>query len=192
MSHYPSKYRADILEAIYSLIAALYQAPREPLLEDLETKRLDTLVKQVAMAMKLEPPAFASASFETLQIQYVALFISNRASIPAPPYATYALDNEILGSSWEDLRIFFKRYGLAFNESWQDLPDHIAVLAEAGLLLMQKGFLDAAYELNARFLTPWFNRFAEPISKADKSHFYGPLSVFLGSCLSEVSYELSS
>lgn len=183
--------RAATLWNLLQLTAALYQPPREALRGDLEAGNLHHLAVKVAHALRLRLPLFVPPTFEALQARYVALFITNPAGVSAPPYTGYALDDTLLGPSVQALRAFLLQHGLSLREGWRDLPDHVAAVAEAGLLLFERERYDEALELSGRFLLPWFARYSEVLSAADPD-FYGPLSQFLYCALKEVTCEVAA
>ena len=182
---------ADTLHALLQLAGAIYHAPGAALRTDLESGRLQRLTLEAAASLGLTPPQRLCADFDTLQPRYVALFVTSPAGVTAPPYAGYALDNTLLGESVKALRAFFLHHGFSLSEHWHDLPDHIALLAEAGLLLLDMDRYDEALELTERFLMPWFARFAEVLGVADPD-FYGPLTQFLNEAIKEVTCEVAA
>lgn len=175
---------------LLQLTAALYQPPGEASREDLEAGRLHCLAAEVAHTLHLRVPLFVPPAFE-IQGRFVTLFVTNPAGVPAPPYVGYARDDTLFGESTQALRVFLVQQGFSLNESWNDLADHIALLAEAGCLLMDKGGSGEALELTERFLLPWFARYADVLGAAEPDP-YGPLSRFLYQAFKEVACEVAA
>lgn len=168
-------------------IAATYASPRDPLLDDLRSGRfaaaLDALSDATGVAAPTLPPADATA----LQASYVDLFVSSGDGLAAPPYLGYAQDGELLGDTAEALGRFLKDEGIGTQETWTDLPDHVAAAAEAGVLLARHERTHAARDLLARWMRPWFDRYATSVADRDGSGFYGPLTTFLHATIREVT-----
>lgn len=176
----------DTLYGLFQVTASLYQSPREAFQDDLQSHRLGHVLRELAEMLDMPCPAFQALDLATLQTRYVALFLSHPAGIVAPPYATYALDGCLFGPSMRDLETFFLKHGFSLQDSWRDMPDHIALLAEAASLLLDNDQKEVALELIERFLVPWFNRYADAVAAAEPD-FYGPLSQFLARAFKEVS-----
>lgn len=183
---------ADVVEQALQLVAATYRSPDAALRADLDSGAFATAVAELAAATGVAAPVFQVTDWPKLQTTYVALFVTNAAGVPAPPYVGLALDGELLGPSAEALKRFLAHHGVETAAGWHDLADHVAAVAEAGVLLAEAGRDDAACVLLERFLSPWFQRYAPEVVAADDSGFYGPLTEFLGSLLSEVSCETAA
>jgi putative dimethyl sulfoxide reductase chaperone len=183
---------ADVIAQALQLVAATYRSPDAALRNDLDSGAFATTVAELAEAAGVTAPTLGEVDWPKVQTAYVALFVTNAAGIPAPPYVGLALDGELLGPSSEALKRFLAHHGVETAAGWHDLPDHVAAVAEAGALLADAGRDDAACVLLERFLSPWFQRYASEIVAADDSGFYGPLTEFLGSLLSEVSCEAAA
>lgn len=171
------------------LVAGPYRAPTAALRSDIADGSLMAAVNVLAQELGLDLPAISRPDDATLQASYVDLFVSSARGVAAPPYAGYALDGELLGPSVQELGRIYQAHGVTLSNDWHDLPDHIAAVAEAGALLSEAGHHDAARELLARFLAPWFERFAATVETTDVSGFYGPLTRFLDAVIREVCRE---
>jgi len=186
---------SDALHASLQLTAALYRSPAEALRDDLASGQAARLCDALAAALDLPAPVLSVSDWSEVQISFVSLFVTNQHGVVAPPYVGYALDNELLGPSFEVLRAFYREQGFTFNETFNDLPDHLSAVAEAALLLIESERDDAALALTNRFLQPWFKRYASLVLAADRSGLYGPLSRFLElafSRLTEVQHEVTT
>jgi putative dimethyl sulfoxide reductase chaperone len=178
------------IDLVLQLIAGLYRAPGSALATDLAEGGIASAVSAVADDLDIAAPSFAHGDLATLQASHVALFVSSAAGLPAPPYVGLAAGGgEVLGPRSEARARFYAEQGIEPAASWRDLPDHVAAVAEAGLLLLGSGRRAAAEVLLSRFIAPWFERYAAAVEAADVSGFYGPLTRFLRSAVLEVSRE---
>lgn len=183
---------AEVAGPALQLVAATYRSPDAALRDDLDSGAFAAAVAALAEATGVAAPVLAVAAWPRLQSTYVALFVTNPSGVPAQPYVGFALDGELLGPSAQALKAFLSHHGVEVAAGWHDLPDHVAAVAEAGALLAEAGRDAAACVLLERFLSPWFQRYAPEVVAADVSGFYGPMTEFLGSLLSEVSCEAAS
>lgn len=179
---------ADALAAISQVVATLYRAPAAGLLEDLRNGRLadvtDGLARWVGVAAPRGPHAPPVAA--ALGAAYVRLFVSRAGGVPAPPYVGLVRDRTLMGPSVWRLRSEMQGLGLRLGAEWRELPDHVALVAEAVDLLLERGRTAAAMGLAAGYLAPWFDRFAEAVAEHDQGGFYGELSRFLRDALTDV------
>ncbi len=183
---------AELVGLAFQLVAATYRSPDAGLRDDLHSGAFEAAIAELAEAAGTTAPVLPKVDWPKLQTTYVALFVTNAAGVPAPPYVGLALDGELLGPSAEALKRFLAHHGVETAAGWHDLPDHVAAVAEAGVLLADAGRDDAACVLLERFLSPWFQRYASEVVAADDSGFYGPLTEFLGSFTSEVECEAAA
>ncbi|MFU8889872.1 MAG: TorD/DmsD family molecular chaperone [Trueperaceae bacterium] len=183
---------ADAIAQVLQLVAATYRSPDAALRNDLDSGAFATAVAELAEAAGLTAPTLGEIDWPKVQTAYVALFVTNAAGVPAPPYVGLALDGELLGPSAAALKAFLAHHGVEAAAGWHDLPDHVAAVAEAGALLADAGRDDAACVVLERFLSPWFQRYAPQVVAADVNGFYGPLTEFFASLLSEVSCEAAA
>jgi TorA maturation chaperone TorD len=180
------------LDLLFQLVAATYRAPGDALRSDLDTGAFADAAAVVANDLGLTPPTFGRLSFATLQERHVALFVSSGDGVVAPPYTAFAVDDELLGDTFQELGATFARYGIEVAEGWRDLPDHVAAVAEGGALLVGAGRLDGAREVLERYLAPWFDRYAASVAAADVGGFYGTLTPFLNAAIKEVTRETAA
>ena len=162
-------------KALFSLIAALYRSPNDDFKDDIKSGRLQGVVDYLIATGGLEPIQIKPPSWQDLQAAYVQLFSTNPSGLVAPPYLAYAIDKEIYGKSYKELKEFYAQNGLVVKDDFLDLPDHIAAVAEACLLLLEKEKMQAVRDLSRKYFLPWFNKYATAINEIDKD-FYGPLS----------------
>jgi TorA maturation chaperone TorD len=183
---------SEMVGVALQLVAATYRSPDAALRDDLDTGAFSEAIAALAEATGATAPVLDGIDWPQVQASYVALFVTNAAGVPAPPYVGLALDGELLGPSAAALKTFLSHHGVEVAAGWHDLADHVAAVAEAGVLLADAGRDDAACVLLERFLSPWFQRYAPDVVAADDSGFYGPLTEFLGSFTSEVECEAAA
>ncbi len=104
----------------------------------------------------------------------------------------FAVDDELLGDTFQALGVTFARHGIEVADDWRDLPDHVSAVAEGGLLLLESDRPEDAGDLLARYLAPWFARFAPTLARADGTGFYGTLTSFLDTAIRKVTHETAS
>ena len=167
----------DDFAATFELIAAVFSSPDQRFKDDIDSGRLQKIVSFLADGLGLEPVQYKIPDWYDLQSNYVRLFLTNPSGLPAPPYLAYAIDGLLLGPSFKELKSFYRHNGLVINDSYHDLPDHISVVAEAAVLLLDDGKLQEVKELIIRFFLPWFEKYITRITAID-SEFYGPICQF--------------
>jgi len=170
------------LAALGSLIAAGFAPPGPKLAEDLAKGRIAELVAALAEAEKLPPPRLSAPPLSQLETAYVGLFVNRPGGVPAPPYAGYAQDGRLFGPTFDRLLDFLEARGVVARPDFADLPDHIAALGEALVLLSEKDAA-AARTLARAYLLPWFRRYAEVLEHADPTGFYAGLAGFVREAL---------
>ncbi|MEJ2668048.1 MAG: molecular chaperone TorD family protein [Deinococcales bacterium] len=180
---------ADALEAACQVVAALYRSPGEGLRDDLYGGRLGAVTDALAVWAGVDAPRapHSPPAWDRLRAAYVGLFVSRAGGVPAPPYVGLVHDRELLGPRVRRLRAELAGLGIRPRAEWHELPDHLAAVAEAVDLLMEQGRVAAATTLAVNHLVPWFDRFAEAVAQHDESGFYGELTTFLHTVLSEVA-----
>lgn len=174
------------LDPLLQLIAAAYRTPSDALRADLAGGAVQGAVEAVADALGLAAPDLGAVDFAAVQERHVALFVTSGDGIVAPPYAGYAVDGELLGATFQAMGRLFGEHGIEVRGDWDDLPDHVAAVAEGAALLLAADRVDAALEVVADYLAPWFGRYAQAVAAADPGGFYGTLTPFLGAAIEEV------
>lgn len=180
------------LDLVFQLMAGTYRSPSEALRSDVDSGAFGEAVAALAAMLDLPAPELATPPWATLQASYVDLFVSSGSGVAAPPYVGYAIDDELMGPSTQLLGAAFADHGIALQDDWHDLPDHVAAVAEGGLHLVRTGRAQAAFDLLEGFVAPWFERFSGGIAAKDVSSFYGPVSRFLHDAIREVTRETRS
>ena len=187
----PACSNIDLDEAkglILQLIATVYHSPDQSFKQNLDSGRLHDALDTLCTLLDLNKPQLR-VNWSDLQTAYVSLFVSNATGVPAHPYAGYVLDGQLLGQHVEALIDHYQIEGLEFSKDWNDLPDHIAAIAEAALLLHETCRHTAVNHLIKKYLFPWFEHYKFALQTADMSGFYGPLTVFLSQALMEVTHD---
>jgi putative dimethyl sulfoxide reductase chaperone len=182
----------EALAGLFQLITATYRSPGDALAADLESGRLASLAGTVAASLDVPAPRLPVIDWSALEARYVELFVTARGRLPAPPYAGYALDGELLGDSVTALKRFYDAHGFELDPEWRDLPDHVALIAEAGTLLCAAGRVEPAMELMTRYLLPWFERYASAVIERDADGLYGSMTRFLSTATNEVKREAAA
>ena len=175
------------MEWIGLVTAATFRSPGGALERDLTSGRLQEALTELARGRGLAPPVLPAVPLSELQSAYTSLFVANPGGLPAPPYAGYALDNQLMGEAQEALQAFYAAHGLAVDESWQELPDHLAAVGEAVALLSGQD-PQAARTLALGYLRPWLQRYADLVAGEDPTGFYGTICQTLKQVL-EAEYE---
>lgn len=151
------------------LISRLFSYPFKPMeLVDDEIKWLEE--KGWSFNQKQE--------LETIQTEYVRLFVNATPEVTCPPYASVYLEGNLMGESTVKVAELYEKYGLFVNGS--ELPDHIAVELEfLGLLLANlesKPELKEDFDLMLSHLSDWIIFFLERVEQNDKIGYYGQLA----------------
>ena len=120
----------------YKLLAAcFYQPQKEAFIQEEFFKNLAMVLKDVSPDAAAHVPAmekaFLNYSNEDLLIDYAKLFVGPNELI-APPYGSVYMDDgrRTMGDSTLEAIKIYKDEGLAIDENFKELPDHIAVELE--------------------------------------------------------------
>lgn len=183
----------------FKLLAACFYQPEMNIFKE---ELLPNLLASLKVSCE---PATASAeqmlklltaySEEELLVDYAKLFVGPNELI-APPYGSIYLDKErkVMGDSTIKTMELYREAGLAINDDFKELPDHIAVELEFMYYLvfketeaLEKSDIDTAHKfikmqqefLNS-FLGLWINNFCEKIKNGTDNEFY----IALAECVS--------
>lgn len=156
---------ADSLASQLTVLARCWQEPDERLGEALEAGLF-------ADAIREEP------SVRALQAEYTRLFVGP-GDHPCPPYESVYRNREpdqelgqVLGASTAAVRKWYLEYGVSVDESWHDLPDHVAAELEFAGHLAAGGEDDALDRFCAEHLQVWLPEFLERVeSHADEAYY---------------------
>ncbi|WP_135255513.1 TorD/DmsD family molecular chaperone [Thermus caldilimi] len=158
------------MELLGWVTASLFAPPGEALFRELAAGTLEEALEELTG----HPVALPRVPQGELQSAYTALFVTHPEGLPAPPYASYALDGELFGPSYHRLLEIYREGGLEVRESWRDLPDHLTAVGEAIAFLSPKR-PDLAKRLVQEFLSPWLRRFGQAVKTHDPTRFYAAL-----------------
>ncbi|WP_038056113.1 TorD/DmsD family molecular chaperone [Thermus amyloliquefaciens] len=158
------------MELLGWVTASLFAPPGEALFRELAAGTLEEALEELTG----HPVALPRVLPEELQAAYTALFVANPKGVPAPPYAGYALDGQLLGPSLYRLLELYREGGLEVQDSWRDLPDHLAALGEA-IALLSPVRPELAQRAATEFLLPWLEGFTQAVKDHDPTGFYAQL-----------------
>lgn len=178
------------LELIGLLTAATFRSPGAALERDLQSGRLQAALDELARLGGQKPRRLPNVPLSELQASYTSLFVANPGGLPAPPYAGYARDGKLMGAAQQALENFYASHGLAVNDTWSELPDHLAAVGEAVALLSESD-PEGARSLALGYLRPWFERFGRTVGEEDETGFYGTICTLISQVL-EAEYEAES
>lgn len=170
--------------------AAAFAPPKSALEQDLTSGALQAALAEMAKTRGLMTPTLPKPRLSELQATYTALFVTNPAGLPCPPYAGMALDERLFGEGFDRLLELYRAAGLETSPDWRDLPDHIAAVGEAIALLEARPALARALALD--YLYPWLKRYTPVLLEADPTGFYSTITVFLSQVLEVVKSETAA
>jgi TorA maturation chaperone TorD len=177
------------------LAACFYQPKKETLgaadfLSALE-QNLQQVCPAAAPSARRMQDGLAAYTDEELAVEYARLFVGP-FGLKAPPYGSVYLDGgrTVMGPSTMETIRFYEEEGLVRDESFTELPDHIAVELEFLYFLLyrqvealQKGDMNRAeaYRLKeeqfrTRFLGTWIPPFCAHIREETDHPFYNALA----------------
>lgn len=180
----------------YKLIAAcFYQPQKEVFVQEGLFENLTLLLKQAcpdaAIFSEKMGETILNYSNEDLLVDYASLFIGPNELI-APPYGSVYLDEgrRTMGDSTIEVMKIYKDEGLAIDENFKELPDHIAVELEFMYYLIFKEiealenkdnektahFIEVQELFLHRFLGKWIKPFCDKITEGTENEFYRALA----------------
>jgi TorA maturation chaperone TorD len=120
---------------------------------------------------------------QTLQSEYVRLFINALPEISCPPYGSFYIEGSLMGESTVRLKKLYASYG------WQtdEMADHIAVELEFLALLAalsQDGAIPEDYHFVLDHLNVWAPAFLDRVAENDRTGFYQAASRYAKKILS--------
>jgi len=184
----------------FKLLAACFYKPQkeiflqEKVLQNL-TSLLETVCPDAAHFSNQMENSFLKYSEEELSIEYAKLFVGP-FELKAPPYGSVYLDEggRVMGDSTIEVIRMYQEAGLTLDESFKELPDHIAVELEFIYFLthekvnaLEKSEKDRACVFQEtrtvflkRYPRKWVPIFCDKIIKSTENAFY----ISLADCLS--------
>jgi len=187
---------SKIKENCFRLLSACFYEPQKKLFieENLFanlTEGLQQVCPDAAVFSNDMGNSIHSCTDEDLNVEYARLFVGP-FELLAPPYGSVYLDDggRVMGDSTMKVIEIYQNEGLAKNDDFKDLPDHIAVEMEFMSYLifkereaLEKSDSDAAkeyvdkqeYFLN-NFIRPWVPQFCSKIKAGTDNAFYSVLA----------------
>ena len=150
----------------YGLLALIFRdAPSSEIVMQLRTPPLAETLRHLGYDVTQDLSGMLEAVTECLDEQYTQTFVGPGPHVP--PYASVHHSRE--GQLWGDSTVWVKQFiettGLSFKNSWDSIPDHIAIELE----LMQR--------LTAHEAQLW------PSSLSEPSHYNKSVNKRLHQCL---------
>jgi len=194
-------------ECFKLLAACFYQPGKDALLEEKTLEGLSGLLRRVcpeaALSASTMRDALLKYSNEELLIEYAKLFVGP-FELKAAPYGSVYLDDgrKIMGDSTLEVTKIYKEEGLALDENFKELPDHIAAelefmyyLAYQEVEALEKNDTEkAAHFLNRQeyflrtFLGRWVAPFCEKIKQGTENEFYQALADCLAMFITKTNF----
>ena len=112
---------------------------------------------------------------QTLQGEYVRLFINALPEVPCPPYGSFYLEGALMGQPTVQVRDLYLSYGFQTDE----MADHIAVELEFLALLATLSESEAVpgdYDFLLDHLRSWTPEFFDRVDENDGIGFYKDVS----------------
>jgi len=191
----------------YRFLAACFYLPKKEtlgagrLLANL-TENLREICPAAAQFSQTMEKSFDTYTEEELTVEYARLFVGP-FGLKAPPYGSIYLDNErtVMGPSTMEAIRFYEEEGLARDESFDELPDHIVVELEFMYFLvfketeaLQKGASEQAEvyrrkqeSFRSRFLDKWVPSLCGNMKEGTDNNFYLALADCLHTFISRES-----
>jgi len=180
----------------YRFLAACFYQPKKEIL--CAEHFLSTLIENLQHVCPAAAPyaqrmqeSLETYTEEELTVEYASLFVGP-FGLKAPPYGSVYLDNDrtVMGPSTMETISFYESEGLARDEEFNELPDHIAVELEFMYFLsyrqveaLQKGdmaltkmYQQKQEDFRSRFLGKWVQTFCTHIQNETDNGFYKTLA----------------
>ncbi len=143
------------------------------------------------MGLQLESDRKQVPELETLQAEYVRLFINSPGGVAAPPYASVYVNHSgiMRQKGYDEAMFFYNKAGFEPVESGES-PDHIMhELNFLGLLLDRDDMSLTSDFLNSH-LCKWYPRFEQRIVIAEPLPFFQILAQVTHLCLKQTLKEV--
>jgi TorA maturation chaperone TorD len=186
------------------LAACFYKPQKEIFLQEKVFQSLTSLLEQVCpdathFSNKMGD-SILKYTEEELSVEYAKLFVGPY-ELKAPPYGSVYLDDgrRVMGDSTIEVIRMYQEVGLTMDESFKELPDHIAVELEFIYFLtygkvnaLEKSELDRARSFQEarnvffnNYLRKWVPVFCDKIITNTDNAFYIALADCLSTFLSQ-------
>jgi TorA maturation chaperone TorD len=157
--------------ATYAVLSRCWRAPTAELVDALEQDALEDVV-----------PGVADVDLEGLRTAYTRLLVGPGEG-QVPPYESVYRDGEpddqhgpVLGPSTQAVEQWYRSYGLAPDDEYTDLPDHVATELEFLAYLSEQGERDACEQFLEEHLRQWLDEFLDAVSARADHPFYERLA----------------
>jgi len=145
------------------------------------------------------------ALFQSLEAEFVTLFISNRQGIAAPLYHSCYPGSEgtgsqplLMGEPAVEMRKRLADAGLALAGDSNELPDHLCIEIEYLYFLLSEGWtkgnegrLAEGRRFAGEWMLPWVRRFQDRLVNVDEGGFYTLVASLLVELLTIIADEAS-
>ena len=170
-------------------------------LQDLERLHRDVAGLNSALQAFLKDYPDSRVLHQTLEEQYVKLFISRKGGIKTPLYHSCHISEgaPLMGPP---ARMMFEKLqsaGLNLADQFNEPPDHIAIEGEYLYFLLEKGWrgedipaLKEAGDFAEKTMLPWVEIFRQRLEEDQEGGFYALLAEILCDLLQIISRPLSS
>ncbi|MFC7046945.1 molecular chaperone [Halobacteriaceae archaeon GCM10025711] len=161
--------RSDAAATEFAVLAECWRQPDERLAAALDAGLFDEV-------------SAADASLADLRVEHSRLFVGP-GDHPCPPYESVYRDRDpgqefgqVLGAATDAVERWYREYGLAPDETWTDLPDHVAVELEFAGYLAATGEDDALERFVDEHPGAWLPEFLDRVEAATTEPFYRALA----------------
>jgi TorA maturation chaperone TorD len=173
-----------------------FRAMQDFLADDIEAASRELGLSLEGGLNELRQALSALSGHEELLQAYSRLFLS--PPVEAPLNVGIYLDGGLMGGTVTAIEKYYARHGLAKNEGFRDLPDHLAVVLEFQAMLLTLAaeatetdparsdqLLAESQELQSDFLASWLPRLADMAEDATAKHSLNPTYALLCRILSD-------
>ena len=187
------------------LAVCFYKPHKEVFLQEKVFQNLTSLLEQVcpdaALFSNRMEESILKYSEEELSVEYSKLFVGP-FELKAPPYGSVYLDpgRRVMGDSTIEVIRMYQEAGLAIDENFKELPDHIAVelefmyfLTYAKVNALENSESDRARSFQEtrniflhKYLRKWVPDFCHKINTNTDNAFYVALADSLSTFLSQL------
>lgn len=176
----PAAARADFCR----FLAACYY---EPCIEFTEERMFDSmrdaaagLSPELADGVARLGDAFRKDDLQDLLVDYTQLFLGPVEPVAQPYECAWRRDDGRMHDAAGELSTLYGEAGFAMDESFHDLPDHVAAELEFLYLLIFRGATDLEKRFLEQHLGTWVAPFTHAVDAGARSDFYRTLARITG------------
>ena len=166
----------------YGVLAACWGQPDERLAAALDAGLFEDAIDE-------------RPTVDALAVEHTRLFVGP-GEHPCPPYESVYRDAEadedigpVMGPSTDAVRRWYLEYGLAPDNSWTDLADHVSVELEFAGHLAAISEDDALEQFAGEHLREWLPEFLDRVEVATQEPFYAVLAAATRELLDTIGRE---